>query len=85
MKAIVASILAFGIIAASGIAIARSIHAQRAMPFAPPCMRQRARPVTAACLQGRPARVRAPHRRALAKLESRRSTSALTHGVVCHS
>ena len=31
MKAIVASILAFGIIAASGTAIARSIHAQRAV------------------------------------------------------
>jgi len=37
-------------------------------PLAPPCMRQRGRPVTAACLQGWPARVRAPQRRALAKL-----------------
>ena len=31
MKAIVASILAFGLIVASGTAIARSIHAQRAV------------------------------------------------------
>ena len=31
MQAIAASILAFGIIAASGTAIARSIHAQRAV------------------------------------------------------
>jgi hypothetical protein len=31
MKAIVASILAFGLIAASGTAIARSMHAQRAI------------------------------------------------------
>jgi hypothetical protein len=44
-------------------------------PFAPPCIRHLP-PITAACLQGAPARVRAPHRWALAKLTSRCSMSA---------
>ena len=45
-------------------------------PFAPPCIRHLERPLTAACLQARPALVRAPQRRALAKLESLRLMSA---------
>jgi hypothetical protein len=45
-------------------------------PFAPPCIRQRARPLRAACRQGRPVRVLAPQRGALAILASRRSISA---------
>ena len=45
-------------------------------PLAPPCIRQRARPLTAACRQGRPVRVLAPQRGALAILASRRSMSA---------
>ena len=45
-------------------------------PFAPPCIRQRARPLTAACRQGRPVRVLAPQRGALAIFANRRAMSA---------
>ena len=44
-------------------------------PLAPPCIRHLSRPRTAGCRQGRPARVLAPQRAALAKLASRRAMS----------
>jgi hypothetical protein len=52
-------------------------------PFAPPCIRQRARPLTAACRQGRPVRVLAPQRGALAHIGEPALDVGLTHGVVC--